>query len=419
MLSCDQEISREFLALCQSQLALLAQSLGSNWSAVYLTQKSQQTQLTRLIPVAVYPINTVKTVEGFPKIWQNSESTSEIIQQQQSESFIPPENPLLSQANQNNHQLVVPLVYEEAVIGLLVAKRENTDWKSQEIDQVEKIAETIAIATLLQQHQAWSQENFLHREKLRVVEGEKLDDFLHQLRNPLTALRTFAKLLLKRLLPSDPNHKVAEGLYQQTEHIQELIKEFTTNSTLLQPDSLIDATPSPPQLPSKGLNLEAVKLQEVAESAIFTALTMAETKGITLEVEISEDLPFIEANPQALKEVLHNLLDNALKYTPRGGVIKIVTLEGIQFQGLAIHDTGCGIPPEVQSRIFERHYRGTQSDGNIPGTGLGLAIAKELVTQMRGKIELISPNQAIFNSQPHEGGTTFMVWFPLAGQQSS
>jgi len=73
-----------------------------------------------------------------------------------------------------------------------------------------------------------------------------------------------------------------------------------------------------------------------------------------------------------------------------------------------IRDTGCGIPAEDIPYIFQRHYRGVQADGHIPGSGLGLAIAKELIEQMEGTIELISPNQVseIFP------GSTFTIWLP-------
>jgi len=84
-----------------------------------------------------------------------------------------------------------------------------------------------------------------------------------------------------------------------------------------------------------------------------------------------------------------NLLDNALKYTPSGEDLHPGGLEQGHLQGIAISNTGPGIPPEDLEHIFERHYRGVQSSSEIPGTGLGIAI--DLIEQMQGEIQVFSP----------------------------
>jgi len=86
--------------------------------------------------------------------------------------------------------------------------------------------------------------------------------------------------------------------------------------------------------------------------------------------------------------VFSNLIDNALKYTPSGKIYIQAGLEQSHLQGIAISDTGPGIPPEDLEHIFE-HYRGVQSSSEIPGTGLGLAIAN-LIEQMQGEIQVFS-----------------------------
>ncbi|HEY9707260.1 MAG TPA: sensor histidine kinase, partial [Oculatellaceae cyanobacterium] len=133
---------------------------------------------------------------------------------------------------------------------------------------------------------------------------------------------------------------------------------------------------------------------------------------------------------KALREVLSNLIDNALKYTPSGGQVNIrvgekrQTAQGVMI-GIAVSDTGPGIPPQDLEHLFERHYRGVQAATAIPGSGLGLAIAKELIEQMHGDIEVFSPAQpvlakqnldsAIDNAPKHSGlGTTFIVWLLIS-----
>ena len=125
---------------------------------------------------------------------------------------------------------------------------------------------------------------------------------------------------------------------------------------------------------------------------------------------IPEDLPLVQAHPAALREVLSNLIDNALKYTPAGGEVDIDVelcdraLSTIQ---ICVRDTGLGIPPQDLAQLFTRHYRGVQAQGSIAGTGLGLAIAKELVTHMNGKMEVVSPPPG------SDRGTEFMLRLQL------
>ncbi|MGL4619252.1 MAG: sensor histidine kinase, partial [Chroococcidiopsis sp.] len=131
--------------------------------------------------------------------------------------------------------------------------------------------------------------------------------------------------------------------------------------------------------------------------------------------DLPPNLPAVRAHLRELREVLSNLLDNAIKYTPPGGKIYVQAgLERDNFQGIAISDTGVGIPPQDLERIFDRHYRGRQADSDIPGTGLGLAIAKALIEQMQGTIEVFSP--ALWHPTPESsGGTTFIVWLTVDG----
>jgi signal transduction histidine kinase len=116
-------------------------------------------------------------------------------------------------------------------------------------------------------------------------------------------------------------------------------------------------------------------------------------------------------NEKALTEVLSNIIDNALKYTPPGG--KILVQCGQQkgnLQGIAISDTGPGIPPEDLEHLGERHYRGVQAKTEIPGTGLGISIAKQLIAEMQGSIEVFSPAIHSIITLPHIPGTTFIIW---------
>src|SRR5207237_7776886 len=133
----------------------------------------------------------------------------------------------------------------------------------------------------------------------------------------------------------------------------------------------------------------------VLEPLLVSAKASAQERNLDLQTENPTDLPLVQGNTKALREVLSNLIDNALKYTPSGGQVDIrvgekrQTAQG-EMIGIAISDSGPGIPPQDLEHLFERHYRGVQAATAIPGSGLGLAIAKELIGQMHGEIEVFS-----------------------------
>ena len=437
--------SSEFVDLCQSQIVLLTQGLGSAWSAVYLTEGLLEETQAKLIPVAVYPQTDAFWQEdahfaGLLEVGNRLDSTPRLLSaalpEEKSESAkeVETDSPTAEWSEKSlwqRRQIVLPLIYEDAVMGLLVTGREDRKWNQGEFAQIKKIARTLAIARFLDQRQGWYRQQLSEQQNLRRIERNRLDDLLHQLRNPLTALRTFSKLLLKRLLPEDRNQVIAQGILRESDRLQELLQEFENDLDLIETQtpsltlsassvSLTEASPASASnflLPSHSLNLESVSVREVLEPLLVSAQAIAQERGIDLNADIPPNLPPVQANARALREVLNNLIDNALKYTPAGGQVDIQagmeqqTSTG-RLQGIAIGDTGYGIPPEDRECIFERHYRGVQAKGDISGSGLGLAIAKELVEQMQGKIELISPNE--LNQSASFPGTTFIVWLPVA-----
>jgi signal transduction histidine kinase len=329
-----------------------------------------------------------------------------------------------------NKQLILPLIHQETFIGLLVTGREDRQWQPAELKQVEEIAQTIAIARFLELQYHWLQTELTQQQNLRRIEQDRLDDLLHQLRNPLTALRTFGKLLLKRLLPEDPKHQLAQSLLAQSDRFQQLLEQFeaeservtTVNTSMPLLEVSKNTTPqSNFLLPSAETTLKPVDLKLILEPLVDTAWAIANERNIQLKSYLPEDIPEIMGDFSALREIFSNLIDNALKYTPSGGQVQLDIISKqltrlstkSKMLGVVIKDTGYGIPLTDQGRIFERHYRGIQAESNISGTGLGLAIAQELVKRMQGEIELITPN----NLSPDSPGTTFTVWLPIVSRK--
>ncbi|NJL02862.1 MAG: GAF domain-containing sensor histidine kinase [Spirulinaceae cyanobacterium RM2_2_10] len=437
--------SDELVALCQAQVYLLMQAAGGDWCAVYLTAPETVASSPELIPVAIYP--------------ENSDRQSPLTTPESSSLFSPPYPPLPADRGterdrqplaarelprsdypdpltSDSQQFVLPLLHEGNALGLLVARRHDRTWNHRELAIAERVARTLALASWLHRQQQWYRERLAQREHTMAQQRDRLGDLLHQLRNPLTALRTFGKLLLKRLQANDTNRPVVESLVGESDRLQDLLREFDLciDAMALEPP-ILPERPQPKLLPpsrettaSSGLlHQTALPLEPLALAAVLQPLTqsaaaIAQERHLCFQSDIPTNLLPAHGNARALREVFSNLIDNALKYTPSGGSIRLAAgLEhreaGLSWQGTAISDTGIGIPADDRAHLFERHYRGVQAAGDIEGSGLGLAIAHELVAEMGGRIELNSPlpeaERQALDAHTDAPGTQFIVWLPV------
>jgi signal transduction histidine kinase len=331
----------------------------------------------------------------------------------------------------SHHQIVSPLIYEGVMMGLLVTAREDREWNQREEGEIERIGKTLAIACILDQRRAWLQHQLQQEQILQEEQRDLLDNLLHQFRNPLTAIRTFGKLLFKRMRAVDPNREVATSIVRESDRLQELLQKFdqvidlnTVNTANLTPLSLPESKVVIHQnqnaekqekpvllLPGTGEQLTNCSLADLLAPLLISAQAISQERNLQLITEIPDHLPLVRVNEKALREVFSNIIDNALKYTPAGG--KILVQCGQQkgnFQGIAISDTGPGIPPEDLEHLGERHYRGVQAQTAIPGTGLGIAIAQQLIAEMQGNIEVFSPAIDSIITSSHSPGATFIIW---------
>ena len=445
--------SSEFTALCRSQVSNLQEGLNADRGAVYLT-KELASGTRQLIPIVVYPEDSSEWEEELNEetIMTSDDSLLENTPFELPASASSPEvTPQLTTAqadlipdvvNQNNqHQIVFPLLHDNVMMGLLVIARQQAQWSQWEFTQIQRTATTITLACVLDQRHGLSQQKLREQQWQQEQQRDQLDDILHQLRNPLMALRTFGKLLLKRFQPEADAKKrsLAQNMMRESERLQQLLQEMgdyldhqmttakeeeitidTETKTL--PAANIKSLPPSERLPLPKQKAPAFKLESLSIKAILTPIiestsAIAQDHNINLKTDIPDNLPPIQGNSKALQEVLSNLLDNAIKYTPKQGTVEVfINQEKPHQQGIIIRDNGAGIPPEDQPHIFQRHYRGIQSEGDIPGTGLGLAIARDYVEQMQGDIELISP--AVPPETPTHG-TAFIIWLQNSHEASS
>jgi len=196
----------------------------------------------------------------------------------------------------------------------------------------------------------------------------------HEFRTPLTAIQGFAETLLAGAI-DDP---------QNRGRFLEIIVEHARRLARLTEDLLMLS-----KMDADRLEFESrrIPVGPFIESCIETAQPRAHDKDLTLLVNLAHKIPDIAGDRRRLTEVLQNLLDNALQYTPAGGQIMVSAGVADSDVVFTVSDTGIGIPQAEQPRIFERFYRvDVARSRQVGGTGLGLAIAKHLVEGHGGRI---------------------------------
>ena len=214
---------------------------------------------------------------------------------------------------------------------------------------------------------------------------ELLADVTHELRTPLTVVQGNLEGMLDGIYPADETN--LRSLLEETQLLSRLVEDLRT---------LALAESGALQLKKEPTDL-ALLVRETA--AAFQ--TQADAAGVTLTVETDPDLPWLALDPGRVRQVLTNLLANALRYTPACGTVSVRYRQADGRAELDVQDDGPGIPADELPHVFERFYKSTDSGG----MGLGLAIAKHLVEAHGGTI--------CAESAPNHG-TTMHLTLPLA-----
>jgi len=218
-------------------------------------------------------------------------------------------------------------------------------------------------------------------------------DIAHELRTPLSVIRGNLEATLDGIYPLDAEH--VAPVYEEVLLLERLVADLR----LL---SLAEAG-------ELALKLEPVNVGELIEGILESARITAQEKDITLEAEVPPDLPPINGDAHRLRQVLNNLLGNALRYTPSGGRIAVTARVMDSEMHLSVADSGPGIPEEDLPYIFERFYRGDRSRARESGgSGLGLAIVRRLVEAHGGRV---------WAENKEGAGATFTIALPLAAAE--
>ena len=245
----------------------------------------------------------------------------------------------------------------------------------------------------------------LMAERLQGAENrrrELLSDVAHELKTPLASIQGHIEALRDNLPRAKAN---PEAIYDIVlEDVAELDRMVGSFRTWLNAQSMLE-----------NIELRPLDLSEELPNLLERFQPRAQGAGITLSVHFHARVPKVLADRNALRHLLSNLLDNALRYTPAGGKVQLVAWQGegeqpgqgsSQRVTIAVADTGCGIAREHWAQLFERFYRVDKSrTRDTGGTGLGLALVKELATVQGGRVWL--------NSQVGQG-TIFFVSLSVA-----
>jgi two-component system phosphate regulon sensor histidine kinase PhoR len=215
--------------------------------------------------------------------------------------------------------------------------------------------------------------------RLEQVRTEFIANVSHEIRTPLTAIHGYLETLLDGALEEPENaRKFLEIVFRHTERLGRLTDDLTDLSNI--------------ELGRISLHLAPTSVAEVADSVLAIIAPRAGAGQVTVEAKLPADLPAVVADRDRLAQILINLVDNAVKYTPKGGR---VWLEGrVREPGVvevAVCDSGAGIPKADLPRLTERFYRVDKARSReLGGTGLGLAIVKHLVLAHGGELNIDS-----------------------------
>ena len=210
--------------------------------------------------------------------------------------------------------------------------------------------------------------------KLERVRRDFVANVSHEFKTPLTAIQGFAETLLAGAM-DDPQNRI---------RFLQIILEHSRRLARLT-DDLLELS----KMDADRLDLEVDRLsvRQFVQSCLETTQGSAADKHLQVSANLQESLPDIAADRRRLAEVLQNLLDNAIQYTPSGGKIAVSASSDGNEVTFTVSDTGIGIPQVDQPRIFERFYRvDVARSREVGGTGLGLSIAKHLVEAHGGRI---------------------------------
>lgn len=284
--------------------------------------------------------------------------------------------------------MTVPLIARDRVLGTLTFISTDPGRRYDEVDAA--LAEEMAIPSAFAIENAWLYQSAQQASRAR---DEILGVVSHDLRNPLSAISMCARVLLESPPEAaDARRDLADAILESTHLMQRLIQDLLDVSTIESGHLQVH-----PRRESLGPLVDAV-MQMVRGAA--------EERGIALERELSPALPAVYVDAMRVEQVLANLLGNAVKFTERGGGVRVTAEVDGSLVRVLVSDSGVGIPAEHLPHIFDRYWH-ARRQSRTAGTGLGLAIARGIVEAHGGTLVVESTLGV---------GSTFILTLPTVDE---
>ncbi|MDY4948231.1 MAG: ATP-binding protein [Clostridium cadaveris] len=214
--------------------------------------------------------------------------------------------------------------------------------------------------------------------ELDIMKGEFLSTISHEFKTSLTSIMIGTSLLESTKMGglSEKQKKVVEAIKEDGERLNTLISELITLRKMESNKELY--------------NFSQCNMEDIINASITTVKSLAEDKEVILEWDVEEDLPLINGDRDKLVWVMNNIISNAIKNCNKDDVIAVRGIKQERKIAVTITDTGCGMPPEITDKIFDKYVRLKNGETMPLGFGLGMSIAKEIVEGHNGEIWCIS-----------------------------
>jgi len=209
--------------------------------------------------------------------------------------------------------------------------------------------------------------------RLDRLKNEFISAISHELRTPLTSIKGWAVTLQQKSTSREEQEQGLQIIHREADRLTEMVEELLDFGRL--------------QSGAMALHKREFRLAELLEGVVAQMRPRARRLGLDLTMQVADGLKSLFADPDRLKQVLINLLDNAFKFTPAGGKVEVKTVQESGEAIIWVIDTGCGIAPEELPLVGERFYQGRAAKS---GSGLGLALCREIARLHGGLLEIRS-----------------------------